>query len=727
MRYTNNTIRINVLFIICIVLLFGLFFAKLAYVSLNDIVEGTDIAELAKNRSIATKTLTANRGNILDLEGDVLAENVNSYTLIAILSPTRTTDERYPKHVVDKELTANELSKILKIDKDYILELLNKDAYQTEFGPAGKGLTENVKRQIEELSLPGIEFMKTSKRNYPNGDFASYVIGYAKFQENGELMGELGIESFCDRYLKGKDGSITYQKDAYGYQMADKKSYVVPAEDGFDVYLTLDSHVELLLNNAIDAFKEYNPEWVTLTVADAHTGSIIASSTYPSFDLNKLNITYYTNPLTSYTYEPGSTMKIFSFMTAMEEGKYDGNATYQSGTRKIGEYTIQDWNKYGWGKINYDTGFTYSSNTAAADLTYGENGVGRKALRNYYNNLGFGSLTGIELSGELPGTVDFQYDIEVASASYGQGITVTPIQMIQALSVLTNDGVVLKPYIIDKIVDPNTGKTVYQGKRTEVRKVYSTATVNKMIELMDRTVNSSDKAVTGAGYHTDAVRLIGKTGTADYIGEDGKYNVGTYTNIRSFAGVFPKDEPEYIIYVAVKDFHGSSKQMGAIVKNLVESVAKYRNFDERPSEVDPSKIVTIDNYINKSVESSVSKLNNMGVASVVIGDGNYVINQYPKKNTKTSQKGKVFLLSNGSTTKMPDVTGWSSAEFIDFCNLVGVKYELEGYGYIESTNVAKDTPLTKDTIIHATLKNIEPLSLVTEEPENDEDKDKPNT
>lgn len=719
MKYTNNTIRINFVFIICIVLLFGIFFAKLAYISLNDVVEGTDIAELAKNRSIATKTLTAKRGNIYALNNDVLAENVNSYTLVAILSESRTTDERYPKHVVDKELTATELSKILNVEKDYIYKLLSKDAYQTEFGPAGKGLTENVKREIEELSLPGIEFVKTTKRNYPNGDFASYVIGYAKLQNDGDLMGELGIEAYCDRYLKGKDGTITYQKDAYGYQMAGKETYVTPAEDGYDVYLTLDSHVQLLLNTAISEFNEFNPEWVTLTVADAKTGSIIGSSTYPSFDLNKLNIKYYTNPLTSYTYEPGSTMKIFSFMTAMEEGKYDGSALYQSGTRKIDDYTIKDWNKYGWGKITYDVGFTYSSNTAAVDLTYGEKGVGRKVLRDYYTNLGFGSLTGIELSGELKGNVDFQYGTEVAAASYGQGMTVTPIQMIQALSVITNDGVVLKPYIIDKIVDPNTGKTVYSGKRTEVKKVYSTATVKKIIELMDQTVNSSDTKVTGHGYHTDAVRLIGKTGTADYTGEDGKYKVGTYTNIRSFAGVFPKDNPEYIIYVAVKDFHGSSGQMGNIVKKLVESVAKYRNFDERPSDLDPSKIVTIENYVNKNVLSSVSKLNSIGVSSIVIGDGTTVISQYPKRNTKTSQKSKVFLVSNGSKITMPDVTGWSSTEFIDFCNIVGVKYELEGYGYVTKVDLPVGTVLNSDTIVKATLKNIDPVSLVTQEDKND--------
>jgi len=155
--------------------------------------------------------------------------------------------------------------------------------------------------------------------------------------------------------------------------------------------------------------------------------------------------------------------------------------------------------------------------------------------------------------------------------------------------------------------------------------------------------------------------------------------------------------------------------MGNIIKKLVESVAKYRNLDERPSDIDTSKIVTIDNYLNKDISDSVSKLQSKGVSSIVIGDGNKVINQYPKKNTKTSQKARVFLVSNGSKITMPNVIGWSSNEFIDFCKLVGVKYELDGYGYIVSSNIETGTVLNENTVISVSLKNIEPESLVTKE------------
>ncbi|MCH5167768.1 MAG: penicillin-binding protein [Erysipelotrichales bacterium] len=724
MKYTNNTIRINLIFIFSIVLLFGLFFVKLAYVALNTEVEGTDLALLAKNRSIATRTIRAERGRIYDNAGELLAQNVNSYKLIAYLNETRTTDERYPKHVVDKEYTARMLADVLtknnvEVTEGYIYTLLNQTGlYQTEFGVAGKGLTENIKRQIEALDLPGIDFIKTSKRYYQNGNFASYIVGYAKTYENedgSETIGELGIEGYCNRYLKGKDGTITYQKDAYGYQMAgdDKITYVEEALDGYDVYLTLDKQVQIFLDNTVEELKKFNPEWITLTVANAKTGAIIGSSTSPSFNPNTLNIENYNNPLISFTYEPGSTMKIFSFMSAIEDpdGKYNGAELYKSGTIEVADYKIKDWNTYGWGNIPFDVGFTYSSNVAAVRLAQR---LGRKKLMNYYSSLGFGKKTGIELSNELAGDISFDYDVEVASASYGQGVTITPIQMIQALTTLTNDGTVLKPYIIDKIVDPNTGKTVYTGKRTELNKVYSTSTVNKMIELMDNTVNSTDPVATGKSYSTDAVRLIGKTGTANYVGPGGKYVTGTYNNIRSFAGVFPKESPEYIIYIATKDFQGATASIAKEIKALVESVAKYRNLDERPSDKDETKIVTVGNYLNNSVISSQTKIINTGVTPVVIGNGDVVIDQYPKKNTKISQKAKVFLITNGSEITMPDMTGWSSSEVTSFAKLTNIPISINGYGYVQSTNIIPGAIIDTSSTLIVELVNIDAGSLVSE-------------
>jgi penicillin-binding protein 2B len=721
MKIKGNTIRINLLFILVVALLFCVIIWKIAVIALNDTVEGINIRELADSRIITTKTIYSTRGTIYDNQGEAIAENVNSYTMVAILSSTRTTNPDNPKHVVDLDKTARELSKVFKefnsettMTYEYILERLNsKGAYQVEFGTGGKNISETLKNRIDKLNLPGIEFTKTFKRYYQNGDFASYLIGYAvkKTDESGDeyLVGELGIEGYCDRWLKGKDGYITYEKDAQGYQLADRPSYGEAAEDGYDIYLTLDKQVQMFVDNAVDEFTEYNPEWTSITIANANTGAIIASSSYPSFDPNKLNIDNYLNPMTSYTYEPGSTMKIFSFMSSMEEEKYNGDELYQSGSVQVDEYKISDWNKHGWGKISYDVGFTYSSNVAAVNLAQK---LGRNTLKEYYTNLGFGKQTGIELANESVGNIGFQYESELASASYGQGMTVTPIQMIQALTTITNDGVMLKPYIIDKIVNPNTGEVEYQAKRTEVKKVFSSKTTTKIVELMDATVNSDDPVATGKRYASSNVRLIGKTGTANYTDpKTGEYAKGDRYVIRSFAGIFPKDNPEYIIYVVTKDFDGAAKQMGAIVKKLVESVAKYKNLEERVSDKDPTKIVTIKNYQSKPILSAISDLNKIGVTPIVLGNGSNVIKQYPSKNTTTSINSKVFLLTNSNTYTMPNIIGYSSKDVIELCNLIGLKYELNGYGYVESSSIAEGTTLNENDVLVVNLKHIDPETL----------------
>ena len=724
MKLKDNRIRLNGFLILFVVLFFVAVFFKLTYVGISTNVEGTNLKELEASRSTVTKTIRADRGNIYDNAGNLLAQNMNSYTVIAYLSKTRTTDDRYPKHVVDKEKTARELAGILEplnsvMTYEYILGLLNQDLYQVELGPGGRNISEYVKEKIEKLTLPGISFTKTNKRYYQNGDFASYIIGYAKKYEDektgdSETIGELGIEGYCDQFLRGKDGTITYSKDAYGYQMANSVTYENPAEDGYDVYLTLDKQIQIFIDNAVNMISQKGASWITLTVADAKTGAIVGSSSSPSFNPNKLNITNYNNPMISYTYEPGSTMKIFSFMSAIEEGKYDGSANYNSGTITVGDYTIKDWNRYGWGTITYDVGFTYSSNTAAVKLAQA---IGKDKLIDYYKNLGFGVETGIELANEYAGSLKnltaSTSEVELATSSYGQGVVVTPIQMIQALTSITNDGTTLKPYIIEKVVNPNNDKVVYQAKRKELNKVYSTKTVEKIKELMDLTVNGDDPARTGKPYHSDSVRIIGKTGTANYTDQYGKYLTGTYQNIRSFAGIFPKENPEYIVYLAVKDFQGSTSDLGYAVKQAVESISKYKNIDDRESDADTTKIVTVQNYTNKDTALVVENLKANKLNPIVVGDGTKIISQYPKNKTTISAGSKVFLITNGFNYTMPNVIGWSSTEFIDFCNLIGVEYNLNGYGYINAISIPAGTKIDSSVPIDATCSSIEPASLVT--------------
>lgn len=701
MKKKNNTIRISYYAIVGIVLLFCIFIGKLIYVSYAKEVDGVDIKTFAANRNSTTETLTASRGEIFSSNGETLAKDVNSYTVIAYLSSSRTTNPNNPQHVIDKEYTANVLSEYLNMSPEYILKLLSLNLYQVELGPGGRNISERLKQQIEALDLPGIGFTSSTKRYYPFGDFASYTIGYAKKNAEGNIVGELGVEAYYNKELTGKNGYTTYQQDAYGYQIADTPVVTEEAKSGNDIYLTIDSNIQMYLENALDDMEtNYQFEWVTVTVANAKTGAILGSAASPSYDPNILNIKYYNNPLVSYSYEPGSTMKIYSFMAAIEEGIYNGEEEYLSGTKSIGKDLVNDWNKVGWGVISYDRGFTYSSNVAAANLGLA---LGRDKLVEYYKKFGFAATTGIEIANELSGTIKPVYDLEVANVAFGQGMTSTPIQNIQALTSLANKGKIIKPYIVDKIVDHDTGELLYQSEVKELGQAVSESTVNKMLELLYNTVNGSDPVATGRVYKTESTTLIGKTGTAQIASSTGGYEKGSYNNIRSFAGVFPYEDPQYVIYISVKKLQASSSAIAKSVKSIVESIAKYKNLDQLVVEQDESQLINVKNYINGNTETGEDELKNLGLDVIVLGTGSRVINQYPAKGSTVIKGSKMFLVTNSLDITMPNMVGWTSNEVGSFCNLLGINYNITGYGKVVSQSVPSGSKLDLNATIDFTL------------------------
>ena len=258
-------------------------------------------------------------------------------------------------------------------------------------------------------------------------------------------------------------------------------------------------------------------------------------------------------------------------------------------------------------------------------------------LKAYLKKLGFGSKTGIELYGEVEGSLDFKYDVEIATAGFGQGITTTPIQHIKALTAISNDGYILNPTIIDKIVDPNTKKVIYQSKDQKGTKVASQETVNYIKNLMDQVVNGEG---TGTDYHLDGYSIIGKTGTAEvYNPNTGDYYSSYYKNYRSFAGMYPKDNPKYVFYIAFQDV-GSSTPLSNAVKSLIKDLEAYYNL----TNVRENKKSTydVDNYINKKIDDVKNVLDVNGVKYIVIGDGTKVIKQYPEKGIVN---GKILLLT----------------------------------------------------------------------------------
>lgn len=700
---------------------FSIIYIQFAYLSLSPNIYGINMDEFASARNTYSTTLYSKRGTIYDSEGNTLALNVSSYTVIAYLSPKRTGSNKTPLHVVDVEQTAKKLAPILNMTEEYLTKLLTKEVYQVELGPGGRGITEVVKEEIEALDLPGIDFIENFKRYYPNGDFASYILGYAKQYEKEyvvddvkkieySIVGELGIESKFEDMLTGINGYLKYQRDRYGYKIPDTEEERVEAVDGSDIYLTLDSNIQRFIEAAVkDTEINYNPEWMTLTVMNAKTGEILGSASTPSFDPNIRNITNYENPLVSYVFEPGSTMKTFTYMCAIDSGKYDGNTVFTSGSVDIGDDTVKDWNNVGWGDITLDLGFEYSSNVGASYLV--QKVINKTELRDCLESYGFGEKTGIELPRELSGRINFTYPIEVATASFGQGITTTAIQQLQALSIIANDGRMVKPYIIEKIVDPNTGKVIEANEPKIGEQIVKTSTVNKVKDLMYNVINANNIGTTGGAYRIDGFDIIGKTGTAQiYDTTLNKYLDGANNYIFSFAGMFPKDDPEIIIYAAMKKpVHSTSYGLSQAVKKVIRDTSKYLNIYSENTNTTSVVEYSLDSFISKDLETVKTVLENKKIETIIIGSGNKVINQYPSANNKVLSYDKVFLVTNNKDYILPNLIGWSRKDIITLLDLLNIEYTLEGNGYVTSQSIPANTKLTgeeKITLILSDKYNI---------------------
>jgi len=759
-----------------LVFLFVLF-VQYCYLSLFPKVYGTNMKEFAANRNTRSSVISAKRGTVYDSTGNTLAIDVSSYTVVAYLDESRTGSSPTLYHVKDKEKTAKALAPILGASEEYLLGLLNQDLYQTYLGSYGANISEITKNKIEELQLPGIEFLESYKRYYPNGDFASYLVGYAKKQytinvqtgktynlntllkeiigdyknlgwniNNAEvatvspegtleannvgtatltitssgknlgicvvtvgneqtntklqekIFGELGVEVKYEDILRGINGYLEFQADKYGYKIPDTPETSKSAQNGEDIYLTIDSSIQRVLEAAVDKTSErYTPEWITINIMDAKTGDILGSASTPSFNPNDLStITNYENPLTSFVYEPGSVMKIYTYMCAMEKGTYRGMDTFPSGSIRIEDRTIYDWNRTGWGTITYDFGFQMSSNVGVSYMM--QNFLNKEDLKGCLTKYGFGATTNIELPRELAGKIVFNYPVEVAAASYGQGISTTPIQQLQALSIIANNGTMIKPNIIKKIVNPNTGTTTYERTIEKRENIVSQSTIEAIKKLMYNTVNDTTNGATGTGYRVKGLDVIGKTGTAEiYDTESGGYGGN---KIYSFSGMFPYDDPEIIIFVSVKNPDNST---GSAIINMtqpvIESIAKYKGLIKGNTNIDNSvSKYTLGNVVNQDTKTIEKQLKEENLKVIVLGEGDTIIKQYPFADSSILTGDKVYLLTNDDNIKMPSLKGYSRIEAISVLNLLNIPYEIEGYGIVDSQSLEVGSVISEGTV-----------------------------
>lgn len=708
-----NKIRPSYGMLLFVVSLFLVFSFRIFYLcNVNYKVGNSTIMSFIANRNTKEEIILPTRGSIIDKNGNVLAEDVASYTVIAYLDESRSEGSKKPLHVVDIDITAEKIAPYLNTDVNVLKTYLSKDAYQVELGPGGRNLSQIQMEEIKNLNLPGIDFIANTKRYYPNGDFASYIVGYTVNENDAEgniwKVGQLGVEEYFNEDLTGTSGYVTYEKDRSGYKLAHGREFIEEADDGDDIYLTIDSNIQLFTENAVKKMlSDSEAEWGFMVVADAKTGAILSYATAPSFDPNVRDITNYIDLLTGTSFEPGSTMKIFSHLCAIDNGTYNGNSTFDSGNIVFeandgSKTTIRDWNKKGWGNITYDYGFAMSSNVGAAGLLRSEM-IDKKQLKSCYNNYGFGSKTGFSMEREVTGQIKFKYDIDAASATFGQAITITPIQMIQALTMISNDGKLLKPYLVSKIVDNDTNELSYEATTEVIDVVAEQQSIVKIKELMKSVVCNDSKLCTGSAYYMEDYPIMGKTGTAQiYDSSTGTYMTGKSDYIYSFAGLYPTDNPEIIIYSALKRPKDEVNYVAPAIKDVVVNTSKYLNIVVDEYNTTNYKL---DNYINKDTEIVKNELQKNGMKVFVLGSGDKVINHYPSLNNVLYPNSVVAILTNDSNLVMPNLVGLSYKDAVNILKLMGLNYELEGNGYVVSQSINEGTTINNDMLISLKFNN----------------------
>lgn len=685
---------------------FLLFVGRFLYLSISKTIAGENISERVSNLYKWDEILKSVRGAIYDNSGNVIAEDSHSFTLYAILDKSSLDYKGKPMYVVDKEKTAEKLSTVIPLSEKKILKYLHPKhkAYQVEFGTAGSGISLATKKKIMAMHLPGIHFDETPSRLYPNGRFASHIIGIAqpfndKKTHSINLIGTMGIEKYFNKVLSGKDGRRIALVDAGEYQLpGGQHSYKAPI-NGNNIYLTIDSQLQIYLENLLDAVQnKYKPKALTAIVEDVKTGKIRAASQRPTFDpatRKGLNDNW-RNILVQDSYEPGSVFKILSITAAIQEGKYNPKEYCRSGSITFNGSTIHDWNYTGWGAIPFEQAFPRSSNIGMSILV---NRLGRHTWRRYLDNYHIGKKTNITLPDENSGLINIHSQIDQAVTSFGQGITVNALQMMQVYSALANSGQMLKPQLVEKIVS-SSGKVIKRYKKIKVGKpVYSQETAQTTLKLMRDVVEK--EYGTGTTYKIPGKSIAVKTGTAQIAGIHGGYLKGDRNYLFSVVGLTPADNPRYCIYITMKQPQIMSDPpetiMSLIFKPLINRVSVSSKVDMMGEQI------TIPSVKGQSREQAVRLLEKMGLYVETIGSGNKVEAQSILANTKVNPNSKIIIFTGG-IIRCPNMKGWTIKQVTQFANISKVKVEVLGKGKVYKQSRIPRSILNRNSKVKVELR-----------------------
>jgi len=594
------------------------------------------LSELAESLWSRKLPIGADRGEIYDRNGKVLATNLTTTSLVLI-----------PNQIKNKEEVAHALSEILNSEYEDMLAHVSKKTSIERVHPEGRQLSYEIASKIDALELDGVYLVKESKRYYPYGSVLSHVLGYVGIDNQGLS----GLELTYNDYLTGEDGAIKYFSDGKGNRLELSEVYEKP-QNGINLQLTIDLDLQLAAERELDnVMTKYTPEHAMILAMNPKNGEILAMASRPNFDSNNYK-QYDTETINRnlpiwMTYEPGSTFKIMTLATSLEEKKVNlfEDTFFDSGSTNVDGSTIHCWKSGGHGAQTYLNVVENSCNPGFVSL--GQK-LGTETLMKYINNFGFGEKTGIDLNGESNGIlfkVNKMGPVELATTSFGQGISVTPIQQVTAVSAVVNGGNLYKPYIVSQMLEPETDSTILKTNPILKRKVISEETSSLARFALESVVAKGS----GKNAYIENYRVGGKTGTAQKV-KDGHYMDGNY--ILSFVGFMPADDPEIVVYVAIDHPVGVTQYGGVvsapIAKTILETAISVLDIEptkegmEREYSWMDTKYVQLPDVKAMSIEEAKKTLKGFKVE--YSGSGETVIYQSPDANSYIKEGGSVKLM-----------------------------------------------------------------------------------
>lgn len=757
----DSRIRLmGVVFFLCIAV--SVSAVGMTMISKQHLWTGYSVLNPAVRNSVITQTISGSRGDIVDRNNQIIATSAKAYTIAANFD-NRTPDEKerddqiiqgqrdnlisqgkasgqseqvqaaleaadaklVDAYVEDPEAFAKALKDVLGdvIDEDDILKRLKnaqENGYsQIELGTGTKRITEEQKLRLESMKIPGMSFIEDVRRTYPTTPLSSQAIGFATNDDNtGTITGRFGLEQTMNAYLSGKNGLRQYTATQADQILPGSETILRESENGDKVKLTLDLNLQETIESVLSrTMNESNASQAWAIVVEVKTGKILGWGSYPTYDQNThLVLPETADNISQALLEQGSVVKPLVYAAAIDSGVYPPEDTYYRAgsfyytvdpvTNKITRVGSQAETQYppindalgtDYGTLTFADGLAHSSNIAICELL--TNYLDQQTFASYLDAFGLYKPVGSPFINELTGVGNYSQATDYLSTGFGQASSLTALELCQAYTAIFNDGKMMKPYLVDSILDSDTGEVIEQFSPECTGHPISAQTAQKVRQLM---VHVGDAGMTGERFTIDGIDIAIKTGTGQiYNPNIGGYDKTNYTS--TVMGAAPADDPQVMVFWGMQG-PNYLNYSGSYFQDIMKAALKTAgvNYDNEQSDsADQSTWTswTMPTLTSHTRSYAEQKLGEMSLKSLILGNGDTVIGQYPAADSTVNSQDRVLLMTNGDEIVMPDMTGWTLKDVTAFWQLTNIQVKVSGSGKVASQSVPEGTALHKgDTI-----------------------------